>query len=329
MPVFNAENYLHESIESILKQTFGDFEFLIMDDGSTDKTPKILADYARKDPRIRLFHQENSGIVTSLNTLIDHAQANIIARMDADDIAEIERFEKQYRHLEKHPEIVLLGTFAQKFRANSSKEYLNDIFIEDPMNRWFLTFTSAFIHSSVVMKKDALLKAGKYRENAYPTEDYDLWIRIKRYGKIENLSGNLIRYRMSENSISGINFKQQLSRRDHFGKINFEDIYQHQEIPSIETIEQALKNYSMHQTQRFLVAKIACLTGCFLIEKKEHQKAKSFFALAIHYDKKRVDAIINLILGMLGCAIFIAIDGYLAAKKGQIKIRFFRSEKTH
>ena len=210
MPVYNGEKYLAASIESILNQSFRDYEFLIMDDGSTDSSLQILKFYAEKDPRIHLFHQKNHGIVKSLNTLIDHTQTNLIARMDADDIARPERLEKQMKYLQSHPETVLLGTRCKIFRDINKKVNLNDSFTEDFLNRWFLTINPPFTHSSVLMRKEALLKCHKYRSDFFPAEDYDLWTRIKRYGKVENLPDVLLDYRVIAGSISGKNFSNQI-----------------------------------------------------------------------------------------------------------------------
>src|SRR5260370_151977 len=109
MSVFNGEAFLPQALESILGQTFGDFEFIIIDDGSTDTTAQILSDYAKQDERVRVFNQGNKGRAASLNDGIDLARAEYIARMDADDIALPHRLKEQIRFMERHPEVGLLG----------------------------------------------------------------------------------------------------------------------------------------------------------------------------------------------------------------------------
>src|SRR5688572_25740567 len=109
MTVYNTERYVREAVESILGQTFRDFEFIIIDDGSTDSAPAILREYADRDPRIRLVSRPNTGIVRAANEGIALARGNYLARMDSDDVALPHRFEKQVRYLNEHPACVLVG----------------------------------------------------------------------------------------------------------------------------------------------------------------------------------------------------------------------------
>src|SRR4051812_12524034 len=110
MPVWNGESFLAEAIESILAQTCRDFEFLIIDDGSTDGTPAILREFEARDPRVRVLWQQHEGLVAALNAGLAAARAPLIARMDADDVSTPERFELQLAYLQAHPECVVLGT---------------------------------------------------------------------------------------------------------------------------------------------------------------------------------------------------------------------------
>lgn len=324
MPVFNGEKYLHESVESILNQTFSDFEFLIMDDGSTDKTSFILKKYAQKDQRIKIFHQKNAGIVKSLNKLIDLSKTELIARMDADDISLTDRLKMQYDYLSKNPGTVLVGTFAELFHDNKILGN-NTAFAEDFLNRWFLSLHPPFIHSSVLMRKKALIDIGKYREEGHPAEDYDLWIRIKRLGKIENINKVLTRYRINQKGISALKYKRQLTVRDQLNLINLEDIYQHAEIPDVGKIQSALKKYKLNTHKKYVIGKICCLTGCFLIEKGEYNRALPFLKLSLTMDKKRIlDALPDMILGKFGKAFLISVDYSPFARKIGVKIRHFK-----
>ena len=122
MPVHNGEKYLAEAIKTILDQSFADFEFLIMDDGSTDSTPQILKEFALA----------NAGIVKSLNRLVDESRTDLLARQDADDISYPDRFKLQYEYMQKHPETVLLGTLTKFFiEGMPGKDHPNDGFAED------------------------------------------------------------------------------------------------------------------------------------------------------------------------------------------------------
>ncbi|HAS7841575.1 TPA: glycosyltransferase family 2 protein, partial [Vibrio cholerae] len=118
MSVYNGEKYLGEAIDSILKQTFSDFEFIIINDGSTDKTLEIIKSYMKKDDRIVLVSRENKGLIVSLNEGLDLAKGQYIARMDADDISIKSRFEKQIEFLDSNPDIGVCGTWVEVFGEN-------------------------------------------------------------------------------------------------------------------------------------------------------------------------------------------------------------------
>ncbi len=324
MPVYNAEKYLAESIESILNQTCTDFEFLIMDDGSTDSSSQILKNYAKWDSRIKLFHQQNKGIVDSLNTLIDKAKAPFIARMDADDISLPKRLEEQYKFMKKNKDTVLLGCMCKIFKEGDPKNFgHNTAFEEDFMNRWFLSIIPAFMHSAVLIKKEALINCGKYKKDEYPAEDYGLWIRLKRFGKITTLMETLMSYRITSSGISAKNFKKQIKVRDRLNLVNLEDIYKNHEIPDVNKIKKTLAKYKLTHYQKQVFGKLTCLTGCFLISKKDYKKAKSFLIYSLELDKRRVDSFANLFLGLFRKAFLISIDHYPLSKKNLFKLHWF------
>lgn len=328
MPVYNGEKYLHTAIKSIIDQTFTDYEFLIMDDGSTDRTAQILESYAKKDRRIKVFTHKNQGIVRSLNALAMHAKSDLIARIDADDIAYPKRLEVQYKYMKSHPQTVLLGTPCIVFRDDSPKTGISDAFAEDTINRWFLTFNCAFTHSSVVFQKKVFVACGGYWEGEYPAEDYGLWIRMKKFGLIENLGNVLCRYRMNVSSISGKNFRRQIKIRNRLNKTNFEDIYKDKEIPSIKDIDAALSGYWMDPHRRSVFAKLACLTGCFLVSKKDIKRAVPYFRWSFKMSKKRLDALLNfLILRHLRLAVYVSVDVYARFRTLTPQIRWFKAKK--
>jgi len=202
LPVFNAQSYLRESIDSILSQSFQDFELIIINDGSTDQSLSIMKSYT--DPRIRIIHQANAGLPISLNRGIAIAQGQYLARQDADDISLPERFSKQVAYLDANPQCALLGTWAQILVENALTErslshpHLNgDIQLKLP-------FFNCFVHSSVMIRKSILKNSGVYPEDPekFPPEDYDLWLRIARNAEVANLPEMLLHYREVPSSIS-------------------------------------------------------------------------------------------------------------------------------
>jgi len=205
MAVYNSEQTAPESIESILQQTFGDFEFIIVDDGSTDSTEEILHAYARLDNRIKLYTQENLGLIASLNRHCRLAKGRYIARMDADDVSSPDRFEKQFRFLEAHPEIGVLGTWIQDIGWKDSQGVSWPVPSDPHVIRWFLLFGNCIAHPSVMMRRDLLERLGYYRPEALHVEDYDLWIRASEVTELANMSEVLLRYRLSEGSVSNRN----------------------------------------------------------------------------------------------------------------------------
>src|SRR5947209_7771425 len=151
MPVYNAASVVREAIESILNQTFSDFEFIIVDDGSTDDSGKILREYAGRDDRIRLYTQENHGLVASLNRYCRLANGRYIARMDADDISLPRRFEKQFHFLEAHPEVGILGTWIQDIDENGAPRTAWPVPTDPAVIQWFLMFGNCIAHPSVMV----------------------------------------------------------------------------------------------------------------------------------------------------------------------------------
>lgn len=176
------------SINSILSQTYTDFEFIICDDGSDDDTWALLTAFAGKDPRIRLIRNErNLGLAASLDRCIDISRGKFIARHDCDDYSAPDRLEKQIAYLKAHSEVALLGCNAYLFDQNGV--WGRETFPENVGSRDFL-FRSPYKHGSVVFRREALLKAGCYRvaRETYRVEDYDLFMRMQEFCRGENLS---------------------------------------------------------------------------------------------------------------------------------------------
>ena len=195
MPAYNAEKYLREAIDSILTQTFTDFEFIIINDGSTDATEQIIKSYS--DPRIvYLKNDMNSGICVTLNKGLDAAQGKYIARMDSDDISFPERLAVQVAFMDAHPEIAVCGSDVEIF-GESVKPYVFTQIYEPAQCRAGLIFNSCFAHPSVMMRAVVIKDNHLYYENDFKgLEDYKLWWEITKYGKPVNINRSLLRYRI-------------------------------------------------------------------------------------------------------------------------------------
>ena len=198
MPVYNCELYIKEAIESILNQTFSNFELIIIDDCSTDSTLAIIKSYT--DPRICLIEKkQNTGYTNSLNTAILVAKGKYIARMDGDDISLPERFQKQYDFLEQNPETVICGTAIKIIDSLEVQRHPSD----HHNLKVKLCFSSVF-HHPTVMIKGSVLKKNFYNKEFEPAEDYELWTRLAFLGKMSNLDDVLLHYRIHLGQTSSV-----------------------------------------------------------------------------------------------------------------------------
>lgn len=210
MASHNGEKFIKEAIDSILGQTFSDFEFLIIDDGSTDLTAVILQEYSQKDQRIKIFtNKECLGLTKGLNILIKQAKGEYIARMDDDDISFKNRFEKQMDFMQKNSDVVLAGSFA--FLINEKSEIIGEkkLAVTSEQIKKQLLFNNQIIHSSWFAKKDILIKEGLYNEQFKKAQDYEFVLRLATKYKIANLPENLLKYRVLKTSLSWQNKEQQ------------------------------------------------------------------------------------------------------------------------
>lgn len=208
MSVYNGEKYLHEAIDSILNQTFKNFEFLIINDGSTDETKKILKSY--NDPRIIILENEtNIGLTRSLNRGLRIAKGEYIARQDADDISMTERLKKQVSFLERNKNIGLVGTYCYVINEKGTMLYKTKSPLKHENILKFLTRGSVFAHGSVIFRKVLLEKVGAYREEFKSSQDYDLWLRFIENTKASCLSEFLYKWRLIPTSISATQRIQQ------------------------------------------------------------------------------------------------------------------------
>jgi len=204
MSIYNGENFLRESIDSVLDQTFKDFVFLVVDDGSTDRTLKILQSYV--DPRLHIFiNAKHENRPQNLNYLLDYINQecpNIkyIARQDADDISHPERFSKQVVFLDKNPACAVLGTYFKVFSKNSAViNTISYIPCESEEVKSMLPFYNVICHGSAMIRRDCLEEVGYYNPKLQQFEDYELWMRIATRYEIRNLPKFLysLRYKIS------------------------------------------------------------------------------------------------------------------------------------
>jgi len=210
IPVFNGQEFIEESVSSILRQSFSDFELIIIDDGSTDRTLKIIMEMSRHDARMMVFSRENKGLVFTLNELLEKSTADLVARMDADDVSLPDRFRTQVDFLENNPDVVLVGSSIQLI--DSKGRYLTTL--SQPLSNLeiqknLLQGHTCITHPAAMFRREYVMMAGGYRQKFYPTEDLDLWLRLGELGKIANISEPLLRYRIHQDSISGKNISKQ------------------------------------------------------------------------------------------------------------------------
>jgi glycosyltransferase involved in cell wall biosynthesis len=206
LPVFNGEKYLKEAIDSILRQTFTDFELVVVNDGSTDRSEQIIKEYS--DPRIRYLGQKNAGVGMALQAGCSLAKGAYIARMDADDISFPERLEIQRQYLEEHPGTAMVSCAVRYINAGGEVTGRSFPYIFNFCIRKKLREINPICHPGVMMRKEAYRKSIGYL-NIQPFEDHLLWISMSGLGKIHNFTFPLLKYRVLNDSVSrGISVQQ-------------------------------------------------------------------------------------------------------------------------
>lgn len=199
MAVHKVHDYLGEAIESILQQTYKDFVFLIVDDGSTDETAHILEKYQKQDARIRVHRcQDNQGLGYALCEGVKLADSEFIARMDDDDIALPNRLEKQLSYLKSHPDIDILGTSVTEIKLSGEVSRQRNVPTE-PEDIARLIWACPILHPTVMFRRSKILEIGNYNPKLRRRQDYDLWFRAVAAGlRFANLNTPLVQYRFSE-----------------------------------------------------------------------------------------------------------------------------------
>ncbi len=216
LAVHNTERYVASAVKSILAQTFRDFELILIDDGSTDRSAAICKALAASDARIRLISQANKGLTKSLNEGIALATAPLIARMDADDLSLTDRFEKQVAYLNAHPECICLGSRVTLIDEYDSpiRESDHKLTHEEIDAELLKGIGWAIVHPAAMMRADALRAVGGYDESYRTAQDLDLFLRLAEHGKLANLPESLVQYRQHLESVNFAKAQQQAKLKE-------------------------------------------------------------------------------------------------------------------
>ncbi len=259
LAVHNGEKYISQAVESILNQTFPNFEFIIINDGSTDSTSRILNSHT--DPRIRLIENKlNRGLVACLNTGIMLSRGKYIARMDADDIADLHRLEKQFDFMESHPEIGICGSYIRVFFEGTGKSQVVKFPENDKAIRAFTFFQAPFSHPSVMLRKSVLDSYElEYPDQFYRAEDYAFWTELLKYTQAANLPEVLLHYRRHQTNETVLSDKQSGDKNLTLSKIQYNYLTHNRLYLSEEKmlvyahfVNRSIQSYNLsHTSQRY------------------------------------------------------------------------------
>lgn len=228
MSVYNAGRYLAPAVESILGQTFTDFEFLIIDDGSRDGSADVLRRYAAQDARVRLTCRENKGLTRTLNELFRQSRGRLLARMDCDDIALPGRFAAQAAFMDAHPEVVCSGGYFQLIDgAGRLLTTLRPPTEDADIQRDILRGSTAICHPCAIIRASAMEQVNGYDERFKMSQDLDLWLRLGEVGQLANVSQPILKFRLHETSVSETKRHEQRQ----FGRMACEAAWQRRNLP--------------------------------------------------------------------------------------------------
>ena len=202
LPVYNSQEFLSQSINSILNQTYKNFELIIINDGSTDNSKEICKYFSKKDNRIIFIDKDHEGLTKSLNKALKIAKGKYIARQDADDVSLPERFEKQINWFLKNERRVLCGTNCKILNNNNFYKNNKSLKFTNSGIKKKLKYSNCFVHSTAMFLRNSSQKLGNYDENLEYAQDYDLWWKLATLGEVGNLNEKLLILRNRENSIS-------------------------------------------------------------------------------------------------------------------------------
>jgi len=294
MSVYNGSSYLKESIESILNQSFTDFEFIIINDCSTDDSENIIAEYAAQDRRVKLYNnQANIGLTKSLNIALNKAQGKYIARQDADDISTGDRFAKQVPVLEQEPEVVLVSCNldiidSQGNFITTEKRSCDSFWIP-----WYLIFYNCIGgHSQVIFRKDRAIALGGYCEDYIYSQDYEFWCRLVKTGKMVILPEVLLKRR---NHAEGITFTKRSKQLDYAFNISSRNLkYLINEELCFKELKDLKQFWSGHINSNF-----PDITKLNYIDSRQRQISQAFLAKAafVEQDKPEIAKQLKRLIG--------------------------------
>lgn len=271
MSVYNGERYLDEAVRSILNQTFTDFEFLIIDDASTDRTSEILHTYT--DPRMKIvLNETNMGLTRSLNRGLGLAKGEYIARMDADDISLPERLQVQVSFMEKNSRVSVCGCWVKLLGIhwNSIQKFP----IGDEEIKCNHLFNCQIAHPSAVIRKEILDNEHlSYNADFKKSQDYEFWVRISHNHSFENIGRVLVHRRIHPDAISQHSFSDQQSYANMVRKCQIEDIFKINPEKSELKIHYSLSNLDFFPSKEYLLA-----VNSWLLKLKSTNKTRKVFA---------------------------------------------------
>lgn len=249
MPVYNCEKFLAEAIESILNQTYSNFELHIINDGSTDQSQRVIDLYKDRDARIMAFTQSNQGLINTLNKAMNSVTTKYIARMDGDDVAHPKRLETQLNYLEANPTISLVGT-SVKYCNESLDQTLEIAHFPTSHNviLWKMLHTTGIAHATIVIRTESFKASKGYNADALYVEDYDFFVTNKDHLKYANLQKVLYTYRKQSESVSQKYSFQQKLNHDALFKQYMQSIT---ESPISDTVVAFLRTHKVKETSDF------------------------------------------------------------------------------
>jgi len=262
LPVYNAGSSLSQSIESILRQDYADFEFWIIDDCSNDGSARVIRSYASADKRIRaIFHQRNSGLPSTLNEGLAAVRHDLVIRMDQDDVALPSRVATQVRFMRTRPEVAVAGTFVYHMGRTPS----HDRFVTPPVEHEeivrALLRANCIYHPSVILRREAIVAAGGYRAEYRNSEDYDLWLRMSKHHRLANIPVPLLRYRFSLSGMTlGNKWQQALfAQMAVVSHVHPEWDFGEVRRQAVAELEELGKNYFLEQVALGTIRELTCL----------------------------------------------------------------------
>lgn len=290
-PVYNDERYVAEALSSIQAQTFGNFEILAFDDGSKDRSLEVLEEFASEDSRIKIVHQENAGLGTTLNRAIELAKAPILARQDADDVSNDRRFELQIEHMRSHPNTSLLGTGVRVIDGSGEVKYVPPTLTGNALLKERLRSSSPFAHGSVMMRRELVRNTGGYPTMVW-LEDLLLWRALCQLGDVENLAEPLYDYRVvPENLYVPRSLQKKVVQifQESWPEDNFSD----QQTKELERIRRKISPRTRKTQYHLNLAK-----GLLLNTNKRGEARKNLMA-AVKIEPWRVEPWFHLVLSLL------------------------------